>query len=76
MVDAANAESLAAAKEGLHTLLSKPQLAGIPVSLFIMLHLPDILDSSSGKQERPARRRHCGLAHRIIVSFTTAFRFA
>ena len=45
MVDAANAESLAAAKEGLHTLLSKPQLAGIPVSLFIMLHLPDIFQT-------------------------------
>ena len=43
MVDAADHEKLEAAKNELHNLLEKPQLAGIPVIIFSILCLLFIL---------------------------------
>ena len=46
MVDAAVPDSIEAAKDGLHTLLSKPQLAGIPcLVLGNKVDLPDAMPS-------------------------------
>lgn len=45
MVDAANKDTLGAAKTELHNLLDKPQLAGIPVLVLgNKRDLPDALD--------------------------------
>ena len=39
MVDAADHDKLDQTKNELHSLLEKPQLVGIPVSLFLKFHL-------------------------------------
>ena len=48
MVDAADHEKLEAAKNELHNLLEKPQLAGIPVMMFLDIWFVDYLPHSVG----------------------------
>ena len=43
MVDAADHEKLEAAKNELHNLLEKPQLAGIPVMTFLDIWFVDYI---------------------------------
>ncbi len=44
MVDSADHEKLDASKNELHSLIDKPQLAGIPVSICVCMWNPYIVD--------------------------------